>query len=213
MKIYFCGNIKSVTEESLAYVHLWQVVLISWHTATDKIPCGRPLTGMHNTRLQLQSFLTDFFVKTVFLYGCTINGSTFTSCFSGIFLIHSWSRKCLLESPGQPGLKYKKITSCALLACIYPCTGMARMALELASIVLKCSGSFLKPISVRTRDWVISWDEKQKIQKPSLTKLTACFSTQLFSLWGFNVWSRWCKTQNIAAILPPPGGLFANCNP
>lgn len=38
----------------------------------------------------------------------------------------------------------------------YPWTGMVRMVWMLANMVLKCSGFFLKPISVRTSDWLMS---------------------------------------------------------
>lgn len=91
---------------------------------------------------------------------------------------------------------------------------MARMALVLANIILKCSGSFLKPISVSTRDWVISWMKNTKSKKYHLKKTDSlfCYTTvQVLSL-RFQCWELLVQTENTAAILPPPGGLSSNCN-
>ncbi len=87
------------------------------------------------------------------------------------------------------------IIPCALEN-IYPCTGMVRMVLMLANIVLKCSGSFLKPISVSTIDWVISLMETQN-DKQSLLKTWNQLVMHDFRLWRFTVESCliWAETD------------------
>lgn len=80
---------------------------------------------------------------------------------------------------------------------IYPCTGIERMLLMLANIVLKWSGSFLKPISVSTRDWLMSWMKNTNSVGVSPLKTVTDLhlfvrrgSAQLLALYSILLWYR-----------------------
>lgn len=112
----------------------------------------------------------------------------------------------------QHGLQHISESSCVLLCVsIYPCTGIERMLLMLANIVLKWSGSFLKPISVSTRDWLMSWKKRPNsvcfspLQTVTDQHLSVrCGSVQLSALYSMLLWYRlhlvdWLQTATLQA--------------
>lgn len=112
------------------------------------------------------------FKRALILFSSTTNSSAHT-------WLWYWCKTAVRAIAGVPRwtrADVSRLGSCTL-AFIYPCTGRVRMVLMLASIVWNCSGSLLKPISVSTIDWLISWKRKTKTKRISETR-SFLFPTQ-----------------------------------